>query len=125
MGKRYKFAFGFLLGTAITCTKKQQILDFLSKSKKNKLIAVLLCIIGIMLYKRIYSYKHVIINYLHKLIEKVLPEEYRPDLLSNKSIDFIDEDMQQAMDTSQERCSSCRKRILSVIKEESERDHEE
>jgi len=62
----------------------------------------------------------MVISYLHKFMEKMLPEEFRPDFHNKKPEDcFQDRELQQSMHASN-LDAFCRRRTLSVIKEEAE-----
>lgn len=64
----------------------------------------------------------MLIDYLHKCMEWLLPEEFRPDFHRKKPEEcFVDTEMQQALHKSYHAQSeSCRQRMLSTIREEPE-----
>lgn len=70
-------------------------------------------------FPQTYNYlgKQVLINYLHRLIVWVVPEEFRPDFQQKRR----NEEAEDAFNMLALRESkSCRQRTLSVIKEECE-----
>ncbi|CAI2379772.1 unnamed protein product [Moneuplotes crassus] len=79
-----------------------------------KKLGVLLGLVGV------YVAWKVLCRCKYTLIKKLLPEKYRPKFFFNSDENPQEDEMQQAMKNRAPKDSHYRKRVLSVIKEETE-----